>query len=230
MASIAAALLLAASAAAFEPLYLQMEGEWETVYNISTSQCNATTIENKTADETDSMPIAWFNRLENQTYMIAAASGATFPNVGPSLNQVSHRCDHSIFNSTMNLDPSSYANWQWLQSVHMFPNGTGYGLVHNEFHGFSRLENATRYCSLKTDRSHNCNLWSTGLAYTVDGGKNFRLIAEPPEHLVAALPYQYTRNQSTTGTMPLVTSPRPTCSTPAPLCRVWCRLDDAARR
>jgi hypothetical protein len=81
----------------------------------------------------------------------------------------------------------------------MFANGTGYGLVHNEFHGFSTLENATKYCNVTTKRGDKCNLWSTGLAYTVDGGKNFQMIAEPPGHLVAALPYQYTKDQGTAG-------------------------------
>ena len=83
---------------------------------------------------------------------------------------------------------------QWLQSVLSFPNGSFVGLAHNEFHGDHEGE---PYCSGRS--SSHCEVWSTGLAVSHDGGASFQLAAKPPDHLVAAMPYTYEKDQRTSG-------------------------------
>jgi hypothetical protein len=67
-------------------------------------------------------------------------------------------------------------------------------LAHNEFHGDHEGE---PYCS--GDSSAHCEVWSTGLAVSDDGGATFRLAASPPNHLVAAMPYRFEKDQPTSG-------------------------------
>ncbi|EDQ89961.1 uncharacterized protein MONBRDRAFT_7734 [Monosiga brevicollis MX1] len=181
-------------------LYLEAVGPLETVFNTSDA-CSDSYWNGENHDSTDSMPIAWYNRATNETYLIAAVSEGIFPNVGPTLSQLTHRCDRLVFNSSFEARPNTYANYQWLQSVHLFPNGTAFGLVHNEFHGYSNItDDPNAYCSLdRHEWPSHCNLWSTGLARSDDGARTFHLVAQPPQHLLAALPYQYVRNQSIYG-------------------------------
>jgi len=56
--------------------------------------------------------------------------------VGPSLDRLKHGCTRSLFNSTLDTTPQSFANYQWLQSAHFLDDGTIVALVHNEFHGW----------------------------------------------------------------------------------------------
>lgn len=172
-------------------MYVQYaEGsEWVTMYNRS-QNCTP-------HDGTDSMPIAWHVRSLNQTFLVASVSDGDFPNVGPDILHLKHDCSRLVFNSTHDLDPASYANNQWLQSVRVFPNGTVFALIHNEFHGF---EQPAEYCQLPREqwRGH-CNLWSTGVGLSTDGGQTFHLADAPPKHRVFSFPYKYENNQSIYG-------------------------------
>jgi hypothetical protein len=158
-------------------------------------------------DGADSMPVAWRSPEDGgTTFFIAAVSAGIHAFEGPTLSSVRHKCGAPIFNSSFNETPESYANFQWLQAPHMFANGTGFGLVHNEFKS-EFYPNASRYCSCDDhDHKHDCDphmarceLWSTGLALTADGGRSWRLAAQPPQHLVAALPTRYVKDESVHG-------------------------------
>lgn len=116
-------------------------------------------------------------------------------------------CSPFFFITRFDSGPQSYANFQWLQSIRVFADGSAAGLVHNEFKGeFAPLGT---YCSKEcADRSpvnatgcrdEICELWSTGLAISTNGGSTFSLIARPPGHLVAALPHRYTFDENITG-------------------------------
>ena len=159
----------------------------------------------------DSMPIAWFNRRTNTSYFMSAQHERMQAGTASTLDDPPTSCSGNIFTSHdahgFDSGPQSYANFQWLQSVRVFANGTAAGLVHNEFKGeFAPLG---QYCSKHcTDRSpvnasgcrdQICELWSTGLASSRDGGTTFSMIAEPPHHLVAALPDQFAFDQPISG-------------------------------
>lgn len=159
----------------------------------------------------DSMPIAWFNRGANTSYFMSALHERMQAGIAPTLDEPPTACSGRVFTSHdangYDSGPQSYANFQWLQSIRMFANGTAAGLVHNEFKGeFAPLGT---YCSKECkDRSpvnasgcrdQICEIWSTGLATSTDGGNTFSLVASPPHHVVAALPHQFAFDQPISG-------------------------------
>ena len=106
-----------------------------------------------TCTGTDSMPIAWFNRRTNTTFFMAASHLHMYAGIAPTLEEVPHACSGRLLTSHdvhgYESGPQSYANFQWLQSVRVFANGTAVGLVHNEFKGeFAPLgEYCSRHCT-----------------------------------------------------------------------------------
>jgi hypothetical protein len=177
-------------------LEFEAEAEWEPF---------------RTCTGVDSMPIAWYNRRANTSYFMAALHERMVAATAPTLDRPPTACSGAILTSHdahgFDSGPQSYANFQWLQSIRVFANGTAAGLVHNEFKGeFAPLG---KYCAKQcADRSPVnasgcrdvvCEIWSTGLASSTDGGTTFKLVANPPDHLVAALPHQYRWNQPISG-------------------------------
>eukprot|EP00054_Salpingoeca_dolichothecata_P004815 m.32020 g.32020 ORF g.32020 m.32020 type:complete len:196 (-) comp14884_c0_seq1:73-660(-) len=180
-----------------QAFYLLFDNKpWEIVYNETRDHCQDHSFNStKTwGDTPDSMPIAWYSRQRNLTFFVSATSAGQHALTGSNLNSVTNNCSVTILNSTLNPLPNSFANYQWLQSVYQFRNGSIAALVHNEFHGFA--EPQLGYCSYNESRAGNrCNLWSTGLAVSHDGGSHFTLARSPPNHLVAAIPAQYEKDQ-----------------------------------
>jgi hypothetical protein len=142
------------------------------------------------------MPIAWHNPVSNQSYLISSTD-CTFPAIGPNLDHVSgqHDCDASPYIAGNESTPWSYNNHQWLQSVRVFPNGTGFAFVHNEFHGEQPPHNRS-YCSFDGKTSTGqCILWSTDLATTKNGGATWQLALAP----VITLPRPYAKDAAIAG-------------------------------
>lgn len=161
-----------------------------------------------TCTAADSMPQAWYSRGTNTTYFMGASHARMVAGIGATLDEAPTACSGQIFNGTHDRHgyesgPQTYANFQWLQSVRVFADGTAAGLVHNEFKGEFSPWNDGRYCSKHcTDAGRDvnassgcknviCEIWSTGLAVSTNGGSSFELVATPPQHLVAALPHRY---------------------------------------
>eukprot|EP00937_MAST-01D_sp_MAST-1D-sp2_P008027 g8027.t1 len=209
------ALLEVLVATAFSSLRLEFPpgSTWEVVFNMSSDACpdkgNPNATDDYSRDGTDSMPAAFYSPVTNLTYMWAAVSGGVRPNVAPGprgLASVRHDCSRTLFNSSFLGDPASFANFQWLQAAHVFANGTGFALVHNEFHGWD-VPNASSFCAynktVRPPRPHTlggvCNMWSTGVARTRDGGETWQLVAPPPAHRVFSAPYRYERGDTVFG-------------------------------
>jgi len=140
-------------------------------------------------DMPDSMPIAWYNRGSNQSSLISATSQGVHASTaaGPTLDGLARKdCERVVFNSSFSLTPESYANHQWLQSVRLLPNGSAYGLVHNEFKPelVGGPEYSAKYCPCVLTKTclqnSGCELWSTGLAVSHDHGQTFSLVRKPP--------------------------------------------------
>ena len=199
----AAALVTIAISISAPQLYFDAASSWEVVFNEPRDLCPdlgpPPPAEDFARDGTDSMPAAYYSSVTNLTYMWAAVSGGIRPNVGlgpRGLDAMSHDCQRVLFNSSFLPTPESYANFQWLQSAHLFDNGTGFALVHNEFHGWT-VPGAARYCSYNhtahpphgTNLGGICNMWSTGVAQTTDGGESWQLVSKPPAHRVFSTPY-----------------------------------------
>ena len=75
--------------------------------------------------------------------------------------------------------------------------------MHNEFK--AEFYGNPAYCSCNDEYHNNsqcsnhCEMWSTGLALSHNGGKSWVMAAPPPKHLVAALPTQFTKDQRLAG-------------------------------
>eukprot|EP00040_Diaphanoeca_grandis_P027754 m.158820 g.158820 ORF g.158820 m.158820 type:complete len:546 (+) comp31109_c0_seq1:164-1801(+) len=208
MASAMIVLVASYSALAQDPyLVFDPDSNWEFAFNYNAEACsNINPHEEIRGDQPDSMPLAWYNIKTNKTSFISATSQGIHASVGngPTLNNLIHDCSRVVFNSTFNTLPSSYANHQWLQSVRLFANGTAQGLVHNEFKG--EFSGNLSYCNCVINATHrdtncenHCEMWSTGLASSIDFGDHFELNRPPPLHLVAALPKEFVQDQLLAG-------------------------------
>lgn len=164
-------------------------GVVEVVWNRTSDACNTT------CEEPDSMPIAWHNPLTNMTSLISATR-CTYATVGPSLdNLIKHDCSYQPFVAANLSTPWSYRNHQWLQSAYVFPNGSGFAWIHNEFHGEQPPHNLS-YCSFeKKTSTGQCIEWSTDLAETTNGGNTWTVSAAP----VITLPRKYIKDAAIAG-------------------------------
>eukprot|EP01043_Picozoa_sp_COSAG02_P056857 COSAG02_NODE_6807_length_3350_cov_6.640111_2_plen_360_part_00 len=158
-------------------------------------------------EQPDSMPLAWHDPLSGRTSLITANDWGTFAKVAPRLSDLRSGaqqadCSHRIFTSINSSDPSTYANHQWMQSVHMWPNGTGISLVHNEFHG-DQIQANSSICSYHWPHSNapngQCQIWSTGIGITRDGGQHWELVRAPPQHVAFVPPRRYVVDQNIAG-------------------------------
>lgn len=176
-------------------------GVAEIIWNKTADACPQTkldpvTRQPKLCESPDSVPIAWHNPVANETYFISATD-CTFAGVASSLYSVrgKHECGASPYVAGRKPAPWTYDNHQWLQSVRVFPDGTGFALVHNEFHGEQPPHNSS-WCSFKGKTSTGqCILWSSDLATTRDGGTSFQLQHAP----VIALPRKYLKDAAKAG-------------------------------
>ena len=106
----------------------------EVVWNQSSDRCPGLNPFGHPGEQPDSMPTAWHNPLTNQSFLIAAVSWGTYPTVGPNLSAlVKHDCSQRVYTAVNDSRPETYANHQWLQSARVFPNGSGFALIHNEY-------------------------------------------------------------------------------------------------
>ena len=171
--------------------------EWEVAFNRTRDGCDHN-------DGVDSMPTAFHSRRDNITYFWGAVGTELRPSTGHSLDDLRHDCSvGSIFNATLAQTPQSWANFQWLQSVHLLPNGTAFALIHNEFHAFNVSDHQSFCTATKSNSTYRlgeyCNMWSTGIGVSHDFGRSFRLVAPPPNHRVFSAPFRYERDQKVFG-------------------------------
>lgn len=176
-------------------------GIGEIVWNKSADACPKTKISPVTGkpvlcEEPDSMPIAWHNPLKNESYLISSTD-CTFPAIAPSLWNITgkHNCSASPYVAKREAAPWTYNNHQWLQSAIVFENGTGFALIHNEFHGEQAPHNSS-WCSVQKETSpKRCVLWSTDSGVTQDGGATWHLRNTP----IIALPKKYMKDEEIAG-------------------------------
>ena len=121
---------LAYLAAAIQPI-LHPIGPAEIVWNKTRDACPDTKWVSRfdkwvLCESPDSMPIAWHDPKTERSFLIAATD-CTYAAVGPNLSSVSgrHDCSHKPYQAVNDSRPWEYANHQWLQSVRLYPNGSG---------------------------------------------------------------------------------------------------------
>jgi hypothetical protein len=190
--------LLSAGVAAASPQpRMVATGQVEIVWNQTRDACPGKNWAGHVGEQPDSMPLAWHNPLTNETSLISANDWGTFATVGPSLDSLRrHDCSHRVYVSINSTVPWSYANHQWMQSVQVYPNGSGTCLIHSEFHG-GQVNNKS-LCS--TTGPGSCQYWSTSIGVTSDGGDHWELTGgAPPASRVFSTPRKYAKDAALTG-------------------------------
>jgi hypothetical protein len=111
--------------------------------------------------------------------------------VGPELGSVERVCDE-IFESANDADPAAFSDYEWIAATWTANGSTIHALAHDEYHGWERGD-----CTPQT--TFGCWYNAITQLVSVDGGGTFRHVADPPDHLVAALPYPYTPDTAAVG-------------------------------
>jgi hypothetical protein len=105
--------------------------------------------------------------------------------IGPSLDQLRRDC-HVIYRSPQDSNPGHFQDNNWLYSFYTTDGRQVAALVHSEYDA----DQIPGMCATPKD-PNNC-WWNTiTFAHSFNGGYSFD-VPEPPQNLVAALPYRYT--------------------------------------
>ena len=192
--------------ATFRPPQLVPVGIAELVWNQTAEACPGVNRWGHVGEAPDSMPIAWHNPITNKTSLISANDWGTFAGKGNDLGDAGgkHDCSHRIYTSINASLPSQYASHQWLQSARVNADGSGFALIHSEFHGdvvgnFSLCSWQRGINGSTGAPNGGCQYWSTGLGFTKDGGDHWQLVEAPPKQVVFATPRKYTKDSDNTG-------------------------------
>jgi len=117
---------------------------------------------------------------------LLASHYITRRDVGPDLNTVTHDC-LVVFTSERDADPANFNDAEWIGSFYTEDGETVYALIHNEHHGW---EHAGQ-CTAAPGNEFECWYNAVTLAKSSDSGTSYQHPQTPPDHLIAALPYQY---------------------------------------
>lgn len=167
--------IVAAGASAAEPIVaVSVTGPPETIFRYTTDACEK--------DDLPDAPARAFRDAAGTVHLIASH----FVNramTGPGLATLRHDC-RVLFRGGGSTDPTRFDDHAWLMSFYTRDGQTILALVHNEFHG---QRNRALCLSGKY-----IECWRNALTAAIsrDGGWTFTQ-AEPPNHLVASLPYPY---------------------------------------
>lgn len=125
------------------------------------------------------------------THMIVGSTSFHWM-TGPSVFKQTRNCTPA-WNSTQDPNPAHFASAEWLDSPHVFPNGTVVALVHVEY---DAMNIEVPKCP---DSYPLCWTVTVGLAISEDWGYTWRHARPPPAHLVAAVPYRFNQTQPASG-------------------------------
>jgi len=109
--------------------------------------------------------------------------------IGPDLNNVKPDCTASIMRSDFDPDPSKFNDSEWLAAPYTEDGTTIYGIVHNEYRGDTH--SAARPGQCPSGDRLTCLDTSVTEVISTDGGDSFHDILEPPNHMVATMPYSF---------------------------------------
>ena len=111
---------------------------------------------------------------------------------GPSIFNQTRNCTVA-WNETGDSNPALFAAAEWLDSPHVFENGTVVALIHTEYDAgtFEVPKCPTPY--------PYCWTVTVGLAISDDWGYTWRHARPPPAHLIAAVPYVFNQTQLASG-------------------------------
>ena len=157
-------------------LTLTVTGDEEVVFDWSTDACEPGHIPD--------LATRAFRDATGRIQLITAET-ANYRMIGPALDQLEVDCSGPVLTSDFNEDPGSFDDAEWLAGTYTEDGSTIYALVHNEYRGDThpgRCPSGEYFTCLDT---------SLTMAISTDGGDSYSEIAQPPDHLVATLPYPH---------------------------------------
>ena len=111
----------------------------------------------------------------------------TYRMVGPDLEHLEMDCSQPVFTSSFDSDPARFDEASWIAAPYTDDGRTVYAVIHNEYRG--SVFQPDGLCP-KGDYLSCIDVTLT-MAKSTDGGATYSFIAEPPDHLIASLPYTY---------------------------------------
>ena len=108
--------------------------------------------------------------------------------IGPDLNNVSTDCT-LLMKADYDPDPSMFNDSEWLAAPYTENGSTIYAIVHNEYRGDTHK--AARPGQCPSGERLTCLDTSVTMVVSTDGGDSYHDILEPPNHMVATLPYVF---------------------------------------
>lgn len=165
------------------PVSPGLSGPAVAVWNASFSTCGA-----HARDNVDSPARAFIDAAG--TVHVTGSCRTSRLLSGPTLFDVKHNCEVSL-NSTNDSSPAMFADNEWISSTYSLGGDRVFGLLHNEFHGFSHGQ-----CAMEPRRNGYCQMFSLTSALSTDGGRRWAHLRPPPHHLVATPPHRYVNDSS----------------------------------
>ena len=161
---------------------VKVVGPEEVIFQWATQACEPSDLPD--------IPARAFRDAQDRVHLIASHH-TNRQMIGPNLNQVTHNCT-PIMHSHDDPDPSRFDSREWIHAVYTTDGMTVYALVHNEYQGHRYADQCP------SDKYVQCWFNAITLAVSHDGGDTFTH-AEPPNHLVVSIPYQYPSDSGPAG-------------------------------
>ena len=168
-----------AESIALEGHSVEVIGPEEIVFDWTDDQCepeNIPDIAARAFRDAEGMVQLWIGHYVN------------YRMIGPDLNNLKPDCT-LLMRSDFDADPSEFNDSEWLASSYTEDGNTIYAVVHNEYRGDTH--NAARPGQCPSGERLTCLDTSVTMAISTDGGDSFRDLLEPPDHMIATLPYVF---------------------------------------
>ena len=161
-------------------LELVISGPEEVVFDWTTDHC-----------EDENIPDIAARAFRDADGMVQLTIGhyVGYRMVGPDLDHLEMDCSGPINESDFDSDPAMFNDAEWIGSLYTEDGQTVYAVMHNEYRG--HLHGAERPDQCPSGNYLTCLDTSLTMSISTDGGATYHDIAEPPNHLIATLPYVF---------------------------------------
>jgi hypothetical protein len=160
-------------------LSVEISGSEEIVFDWTTDRC-----------EEEHIPDIAARAFRDAEGMVQLTIGhyVNYRMTGPDLNSVASDCT-LLMRSDFDPGPSMFNDSEWLAAPYTEDGMTIYAIVHNEYRGDTHSDARPGQCP-SGDRL-TCLDTSVTMLVSTDGGDSYHDILEPPNHLVATMPYTF---------------------------------------
>jgi hypothetical protein len=125
-----------------------------------------------------------------ETVLTGSVNWGSRADIGETLDSVKHNCD-VYYNASWRQEPELYASREWIQSPWMFENQSAVALTHMEHHCDMAGSEGSLSCAALNLSSGGGDFSAVTLLASSDGGRNWQHARQPPLHVVAASPQNF---------------------------------------